>query len=149
MRGWRERLARLAGAFGRGGGGRIDEEMQEHLRLLAQAHERRGLPPAAARRAARLEFGNPVSTREACADQRGVPSLDSVGQDLRYALRLLRRSPGFTVTAVLTLAVGIGVNTTIFTAVDAVALHPLPVNGGDRLVRMERWLASGARGDVQ
>ena len=146
---WRERMARLGGAFGRGGDGRIDEEMQEHLRLLAEAHERRGLSGADARRAARLEFGNPVTVREAHGDQRSLPTLDSFVRDLRYAVRLLRRTPGFTIGAVLTLAIGIGVNTTIFTAVDAVALHPLPVKDGDRLVRLERWLASEARGDIQ
>jgi predicted permease len=146
----REFLARLTGAF-RPDRAEADlhDEIREHLRLLAEAYERRGLSPDDARRAARLEFGNPVSAREACGDQRGLPSLDSFAQDLRHGLRLLRRSPGFTLTAVLTLAVGIGVNTTIFTAVDAVALHPLPVKDGDRLVRVERWLASGARGDIQ
>jgi predicted permease len=149
---WRERLARLAAALGRGGGtdgGRIDVEVQEHLRLLTEDYERRGLTPAAAARTARLAFGNPVSTGEAWRDQRGLPSLESLARDVRYAARLLRRAPGFTLAAVLTLAVGIGVNTTIFTAVDTVARHPLPVKDGDRLVRLERWFASEARGDVQ
>ncbi len=149
---WREVLARLRGALGRGHGehdGRLDEEMQEHLRLLAEDYERRGLTAADAARAARLAFGNPVSTREAYRDQRGLPSAESFVHDVRYAMRLLRRTPGFTLAAVLTLAVGVGVNTTIFTALDAVALHPLPVKDGDRLVRLERWFASEGRGDIQ
>src|SRR5262249_50414751 len=77
-----------------------------------------------------------------------LPSVDSFVQDVRYAFRLLRRSPGFTLGAVLTLAIGIGVNTT-FTAVNAVMFRPLPVRDGDRLLRIERWFASGARGDGQ
>jgi putative ABC transport system permease protein len=147
---WREKLARLAGAiWSRQQGDRLDEEMAEHLRMLADAYERRGLSPAEARRAARLDFGNPAGAREAYAEQRGLPSLESFFNDIRYAARVLRRSPGFTVAAVLTLAVGIGVNTTIFTAVDAVALRPLPVKDGARLVRVERWLGSEGRGDIQ
>src|SRR5215831_15472201 len=136
---WREWAARLAGTLRRGEDGRIDEEMKEHLRRLAGEYERRGLTSAEAARAARIDFGNPVTVRDAYRDQRGLPALDSLVQDLRYAARLLRRAPAFTGAAVLTLAVGISVNTTIFSAVDAVALHPLPVKDGERLVRLERW----------
>src|SRR5262249_28660630 len=147
---WRERLARLFGSLRRGSDeARIDEEMREHLRLIAEDYQRRGLSPAEAARAARLAFVNPVSAREAYRDQRRLPSVESFAQDLRYAARLLRRAPGFTLAAVLTLAVGIGVNTTVFTALDAVAFHPLPVKDGDRLVRLERWFTSEARGDIQ
>jgi predicted permease len=87
--------------------------------------------------------------REGLSRPRPLPAVDSIVQDVRYAVRLVWRSPAFTLAAVLTLAVGIGVNTTIFTAVDAVALRPLPVKDGDRLVRIERWLASEGRGDIQ
>lgn len=146
---WREWAGRLARILRPGDDSRFDQEAREHLRLLAEAHERRGLSPADARRAARLEFGNPMTLREAWQDQRGLTALESWARDVRYAIRMLRRSPGFTLTAVLTLAVGIGVNTTIVTAVDAVALHPLPVKDGDRLVRLERWFASEGRGDIQ
>ena len=146
---WREALARLAGVLRRGDESRIRDEMDAHLRMLADEYERRGASPADAARAARAAFGNPVSAREAWRDQRGLPAVASLAQDLRYGARLLRRAPGFTAAAVLTLAVGIAVNTTIFTAVDAVALRPLPVKDGDRLVRLERWFASEARGDIQ
>ncbi|HEY2434369.1 MAG TPA: ABC transporter permease [Vicinamibacterales bacterium] len=158
---WRELVARLSGAVRRetgrdgageridGAGGRFDDEMGEHLRLLADDYARRGLPPAEAARAARLAFGNPAAIREAYRDQRGLPAADSLAQDLRYAARILRRAPTFTCAAVVTLAVGISVNTTIFSAVDAVALHPLPVKDGDRFVRLERWFASEGRGDIQ
>jgi hypothetical protein len=73
----------------------------------------------------------------------------SVVQDARYSTKMLRRNPGFALTAVLTLALGIGLNTTLFTALNAVAFHPLPVRDGDRLVRLERWFASEGRGDIQ
>jgi predicted permease len=145
----REALARLAGALGRGRDGRIDEEVREHLRLLTDEYERRGLTPAEAARAARLDFGNPASARERWRDQRGLPSAVSVAQDLRYAARLLWRSPTFTIAAVSTLAIGIGVNTTLFTTINAVMFRPLPVTRGDRLVRVERWFASQARGNGQ
>src|SRR4051812_34269378 len=70
-------------------------------------------------------------------------------QDLRYALRMLWRSRGFTAVAVLTLAAGVGLNTTLFTAVNAIALRPLPVKDGAKLHRVERWFQSGNVGDVQ
>ena len=146
----REYLARLAGLFRPADGDRdVDEEMAEHLRLLAEEFVRRGMAAESAARAARAAFGNPVVARERHRDQRTLPAVESFVQDARYACRLLRRSPGFTAAAVLTLAVGIGLNTTFFTALNAVALRPLPVHDGDRLVRVERWLASEGRGDIQ
>src|SRR5262249_57175381 len=142
----RELAARLAGAVRRArGDDRIDEEVREHLRLLGEEYERRGFPPADARRAARLAFGNPAALREAYRDQRSLPSVDSFVQDVRYAFRLLRRSPGFTLGAVLTLAIGIGVSTTIFTAVNAFMFRPPPGRHGHRLLRMPRWGAPRAR----
>src|SRR5258708_4195728 len=146
----REFLARLAGAFRPDRADReLRDEIREHLRLIEEDYLRRGLTPGEARRAARIAFGNPVSTRESHRDQRTLPAVESVLQDVRYAARLLRRSPGFTLTAVLTLALGIGLNTTLFTALNAVAFRPLPVRDGNRLVRLERWFASESRGDVQ
>src|SRR5690349_16492283 len=119
MAGLREFLARLRGLLTRrGGDARVEEEMGAHRDALEASYLRRGLSHEEARRTARLDFGNPALVREAYASQRGLPPVESLAQDVRYALRLLRRSPGFTLTAVLTLAVDMGVNTTIFTAVD-------------------------------
>jgi predicted permease len=102
-----------------------------------------------ARRAARLAFGNVALVREVYRSQRSLPSVESVLRDVRYATRLLARHPGFTVMAVLTLALGIGLNTTLFTTIDAVMVRPLPVRDGDRLVRFERWFASQRQGNLQ
>ena len=147
---FREFLTRLAGSLRpHGADHELRDEMGEHLRLCEEDYVRRGLTPAEARRAARIAFGNPVAARETHLDQRTLPMVVSVLQDVRYASRMLRRSPGFAMTAVLTLALGIGLNTTLFTALNAVAFRPLPVRDGDRLVRLERWFASEGRGDIQ
>src|SRR5262245_14706933 len=85
----------------------------------------------------------------------GVPILrlmttfHDVGQDLAYAVRILSRNPGFTLVAILTIALGIGVNTTLFSIVNAVALKPLPVAQPDEVVRLKRWFETGSQGDIQ
>ena len=145
----RELLARLSGLFGRG---RRDDELAEelsfHLDMLEAQHRARGLDPAAARRAARLDLGARVPIAEAWRDQRGLPFLDLLVQDVRYGFRMLRRTPGFAAAALLTLTLGIGANTAIFTVVDAVLLRPLPFPESRRLVTVGDRNAEGFSSNV-
>jgi hypothetical protein len=100
----------------------LDVEIQSHLELLAAEHIRCGMAPPEARAAARREFGGVEQTKETYRDQRSWPFLDTLAQDVRYAVRTLRTHRGFTTVAVLTLGLGIGANTAIFTLVDALML---------------------------
>jgi predicted permease len=127
----------------------LDEELQFHFERQVKKYLQRGLDRPEAVRRARLTFGGMEQLKEECRDARGVALLDTLLKDVRYGLRTLRKSPGFTIVAVLTLALGIGVNTTLFTAYDAIALKPLPVGGPDSVMRLERWFASGSLGNGQ
>jgi putative ABC transport system permease protein len=112
----------------------LDSEIQSHLRLLKEEYTRRGMAQDEAERAARLELGGIEQVKEQVREQRVGNYLRSVYSDCRYALRQLRRSPVFTTVAILTLALGIGANTAIFSVVDRVLFRNLPYPHDDRLV---------------
>src|SRR5687768_9857156 len=114
----------------------MDEEMQFHLEARAADLMARGVPPAEAERRAREEFGDMVRWKEAGRESRGLRLVDEVRADLRYAARTLRRSPGFTVAAVVSLALGIGANTAIFSLLDVLVFKPLPVREPRTLVQI-------------
>jgi len=124
-------------------------EIAAHLALLEEEYERRGMPPEQARLAARRALGGAEQARQAHRDARSLLWLEQTLQDLRHAWRALLHSPGFTFVAISTLALGIGVNTTLFSAYNAIALKPLPVADAGRVVRLERFFASRSTGDYQ
>jgi predicted permease len=128
--------------------GREDDDFQRelasHIELATQENIRRGMPPGEARRQARLRLGGVTQLREDHRALRGVPGLTTVGQDVRYAWRVLRRSPAFAVTAVLTLALGIAANAVVFAALNALILRPLSVPRPESLYSIHRTIDDAA-----
>ena len=133
---WRHRASmRIRSLFDTGTLDReLDEELQYHLERSMEANIARGLSPEAARRAALVAIGGVEQRKEQCRDQRKVGLLDDLVRDLRYAARTLRRTPGFTTAAILTLMLGIGASVAMFTVVSGVLLRPLPFPEPGRLL---------------
>jgi len=113
---------------------RLDEEIRTHLDLLTDEYVARGMPRAEAAHAARRAFGGVDQLKVVHREQRGLPIVDAVAQDVRFALRLLRRDRGFSMTAILVLALGIGVNNMLFTILNAHTLRGLPIDRPDRVL---------------
>jgi predicted permease len=115
----------------------LDEEMAFHRELLERDAAHRGIDPVEARYRARRQLGNATWFREESKDMWRIQPIENIAQDIRYALRFLRRSPAFTSVAILSLALGIGANTAIFSLINAISVRPLPVADPGSLVLLE------------
>src|SRR5205809_2935758 len=125
---------------------RLDDEIQFHLEQQIIENIAAGMSPEQARYAAKRTFGNPTFLKEKTRDTWGWRWLENLYEDLRYGLRMLWKNPGFTATAVLSLALGIGANTAIFSLMDALMLRLLPVEHPEQLVVFGNGHATGVNG---
>ena len=118
-------------------------ELEEHVRLLAERYRRQGMTSEAAMLTARRQFGNTTLLQEDLRAMQMIPAIEALRSDLTYAVRMLRRNPGFAATAVLTLALGIGTNTAIFSVCNAVLFKPLPYAEPERIVMLSERMPDG------
>jgi len=135
-------------AIGRSADERLQEEIAEHLALQTEENIRAGMPPAEARRQAALKLGATQTIREDHHAEQSIPLIENVLFDLRYAIRMLVKSPGFSLIAIATIALGIGTTTAIYSVIDATLLHPLPYPHPSELVRIEADFPGAGAHDV-
>src|ERR1700734_874490 len=127
---------------------RLQEEMAGHLALQTDENLRAGVSPAEARRQAALKLGAAQAIREHHNAEQGLPLVENLLLDIRYAFRMLLRSPGFSLIVIATMALGIGATTAIYSVIDATLLHPLPYPNPSQLVRIEANLPGVGARDV-
>jgi putative ABC transport system permease protein len=143
MRAW---FIRIAGIFGKSRRDReLAAELESHLQLHIDDNLRAGMTPQEARRRAIIKLGGIESTKESYRDRRSIPVIETLLQDMRFGLRMLRRNPGFTLTVVLTLALGIGANVTMFSVVDSLLFRmPAQVRSPEQIVNVELMVKPAA-----